>query len=96
MAVGLVEVVTTISVSVSIQDGTVELRKAHTCSALSLNSLLKVAFKKAPMFIWLKTDRSQPERMECQPLELPSSSSAIDSHAGQIFSPVAATKPAVR
>ena len=48
------------SVSVSAQDCSVVLRKAHTHSALSDSSLPKVAFKIVRIFVWLNTDRSQP------------------------------------
>ena len=57
-----------VSISVSAQAGIVALGKAHTCSTLSLSSLLKVALKTVPMFVRLNTDRSQPCRVECRPL----------------------------
>ena len=52
------------SVSVSAQDGIVELGKAHTHSAPSLINLPKVAFETVPIFVWLNTDRSLPWRVE--------------------------------
>ena len=57
-----------VSVSVSAQDGIVALGKAHTRSALSLSSLLKVALETVPIFVRLNTDRSRPWRVECRPL----------------------------
>ena len=57
-----------VSVSVSAQDGILALGKAHMRSAPSLSSLPKVALETVPIFAWLKTDRSGPGRMECQPL----------------------------
>ena len=57
-----------VSVSVSAHDGIVALGKAHTRSAPSLSSLLKVALETVPIFAWLNTDRSRPWRVECQPL----------------------------
>ena len=48
------------------QDGIVALGKAYIHSALSLNSLLKVALETEPIFVWLNTDRSRPWTMECQ------------------------------
>ena len=57
-----------VSVSVSVQDGIVALGKAHTCPALSLSSLPKVALETVPIFVWLNTDRSQSWRVECRPL----------------------------
>ena len=60
---------------VSAQDGIVALGKAHTCSAPSLNSLPNVALKTVPMFVWLNTDRSPPQRVECQPLSFSTPSS---------------------
>ena len=56
------------TVSVSAQDGTVALGKAHTRSAPSLSSLPKVALETVPIFAWLNTDRSRPWRVECRPL----------------------------
>ena len=60
-----------VSVSVSAQDGIVALGKAHTLSAPSLSSLLKVALETVPIFVWLNTDRSRPWRVECRPLPFP-------------------------
>ena len=57
-----------VSVSVSAQDGTVALGKAHTRSAPSLSSLPKVALETVPIFVWLNTDHSRPWRVECRPL----------------------------
>ena len=53
-----------VSVSVSVQDHVVGLRKAHTRSAPSLSGNRKVAIETAPPFVWLNTDRSRPLRME--------------------------------
>ena len=57
-----------VSVSVSAQDGIVALRKANTRSAPSLSSLPKVALETVPIFAWLNTYRSRPWRVECRPL----------------------------
>ena len=56
------------SISVSAQDGIVPLGKVHTRSAPSLSSLPKVARERVPIFVWLNTDRSRPQRLECRPL----------------------------
>ena len=56
------------TVSVSAQDGIVELGKAHTLSAPYLSSLPKIALETVPMFVRLNTDRSRPQRVECWPL----------------------------
>ena len=53
---------------VSAQDGIVTLGKAHTRSAPSLTSLPKVAIETVAIFVWLNTDRSRPQRVECRPL----------------------------
>ena len=47
-----------VSASVLTKDGIVALRKAHTCFALSLSSLHKVALETVPIFVWLNTDCS--------------------------------------
>ena len=60
--------ISSVSVSVSAQDGIVVLGKAHTRSAPSLSSLPKVALETVPIFVWLNTDRSRPWRVECRPL----------------------------
>ena len=52
--------------SVSAQDGIVVLRKANVCSVPSLSSLSKVSLKTVPMFVWLNTDHSRPQRVECR------------------------------
>ena len=57
-----------LSVSVSAQDGIVAFEKAHMRSATSLSSLPKVALETVPIFVWLNTDRSRPRRVECRPL----------------------------
>ena len=59
---------TSVSVSVSAQDGIVALGKAHTRSAPSLSSLPKVALETVPIFVWLNTDRSRLWRVEYRPL----------------------------
>ena len=56
-----------VSVSVSAQDGIVALGNAHTRSIPPLSSLPKVALETVPMFVWLNTDCSQPQRVECRP-----------------------------
>ena len=55
------------SLSVSAQDGTVALGKAHTRSAPSISGLAKVVLETLPVFVRLNTDRSRPRRVECQP-----------------------------
>ena len=61
-------ILSSVSVSVSAQDGIITLGKAHTCSAPSLSRLPKVALETVPIFVWLNTDRSRPWRVECRPL----------------------------
>ena len=46
-----------VSVSIPAQGGIFALGRAHTYSALSLSSVLKIAFETVPMFVWLNTDR---------------------------------------
>ena len=59
---------TSVSVSVSAQDGTIALGKAHTRSDPSFSSLPKVALQTVPILVRLNTDRSRPWRVESRPI----------------------------